>query len=152
MRIFTALLFIKADYVTTLFNPDFLDFERGWILCIAALRNTFKPSCAAAKHRSVNFLLPAQPPTNEIAHGRIALLKGFQGRLTDHATISHHRDLSQPEPFSHTLDYRYERFDISSVTLPHLAANRSALDVQGHADDHLIKIGPVIFIVPAFTD
>src|SRR6516165_12569239 len=104
--IFTALFFIKADYVTTLFNPDFLDFERGWILCIAALRNTFKPSRAAAKHRSVHFLLPAHPHSNDIAHRRIALLKGFQGRLTDHSTVNHHRDLSQPEPFSHALDYR----------------------------------------------
>ena len=38
MDIFTALFFIEADYVTTLLNPYFLDFERGWILCIAALR------------------------------------------------------------------------------------------------------------------
>src|SRR6201981_1563586 len=106
MRIFTALLFIKADYVTTLFNPDFLDFERGRILCIAALRNTFKPACAAAKHRSVNFLLSAHPHPDDIAHRRIALLKGFQGRLTDHSAISHHRDLSQSETFSHALDYR----------------------------------------------
>jgi hypothetical protein len=35
----------------------------------------------AAKHRSVNFLLPAHPHSNGIAHRRIALLKGFQGRL-----------------------------------------------------------------------
>jgi len=28
MRIFTALFFIKTDYVTTLFDPYFLDFER----------------------------------------------------------------------------------------------------------------------------
>jgi hypothetical protein len=37
----------------------------------------------------------------------------------------HHRDLSQPETFSHALDYRYESFDIGCVTRPHLAANRS---------------------------
>jgi hypothetical protein len=46
-----------TDYLTTLLNPYFLDFERGWILCIAALWNTFKPACTAAKHRSVHFLL-----------------------------------------------------------------------------------------------
>ena len=50
------------------------------------------------------------------------------------------------------LDYRYESFDIGCVTWLHLAANRSALDVQGHAHDHLVKIGPVILIVAAFTD
>src|SRR5437899_11356178 len=55
MRIFTALFFIETDYVTALLNPYFLDFERGWILCIAALWNTFKPACTAAKHRSVAF-------------------------------------------------------------------------------------------------
>src|SRR6516162_6581549 len=152
MRIFTALFFIKTDYVTTLFDPYFLDFERGWILCMVALWNTFKPACTAAKYPSVHFLLPAHPHSNDIAHRRIALLKGFQGRLTDHSTISHHRDLSQPETFSHALDYRYESFDIDCVTRPYLAANRSTLDVQGHADDHLVKIGPVIFIVTAFTD
>src|SRR6516162_5626600 len=152
MGIFTALFFIETDYVTTLFNPYFLDFERSRILCIAALWNTFKPACTAAKHRSVNFLLPAHPHPDDIAHPRIALLKGFQGRLTDHSTISHHRDLAQPETFSHALDYRDERFDIGCVTRPHLAANRSTLDVQGHADDHLVKIGPVIFTVTAFTD
>src|ERR1700746_2998896 len=151
-RIFTAIFFIKTDYVTTLFDPYFLDFERGWILCMAALRNTFKPARTAAKHRSVHFFLPAHPHSNDIAHRRIALLKGLQGRLADHSTISHHRDLAQPEPFSHALDYRCERFDIGCVTRPHLAANRSALDVQIHADDHLVKIGPVILIVTAFTD
>src|ERR1700757_1021178 len=150
--IFAALFFIKTDYVTTLLNPNLLDLERGWILCIVALWNTFEPARTAAKHRSVNFLLPTHPHPDDIAHRRIALLKGFQGRLTDHATISHHRDLSQPETFSHALDYRCERFDIGCVTRPHLAANRSALDVQGHADDHLVKIGPVIFIMTAFTD
>jgi hypothetical protein len=152
VRIFTAFFVIETDYVTTLLNPYFLDFERGWILCMAALWNTFKPACTAAKHRNVNFLLPAHPHPNDIAHRRIALLKGFQGRLTDHSTISHHRDLSQPETFSHALDYRYERFDIGGVTRPHLAAKRSALDVQGHANDHLVKIRPVIFTVTAFTD
>src|SRR3974390_2186959 len=150
MRIFTALFFIETDYVTTLLNPYFLDFERGWILCSAALWNTFKPSCMAAKHRSVNFLLPAHSHPDDIAYGRIALLKGFQRRSTDHSTISHHRDLSQPETLSHALNYRDESFDIGGVTRPHLAANRSALDVQGHADNHLVKIGPVIFAVAAF--
>src|ERR1700740_1607528 len=139
MRIFTALFFIETDYVTALFNPDFLDLKRGRILCIVALWNTFKPSCTAAKHRSVNFLLPAHPHPDDIAHRRIALLKGFQGRLTDHATISHHRDLSQPETFSRALDYRYESFETGCVTRPHLAANRSALNVHSHADDHLVK-------------
>src|SRR6266567_5836129 len=130
MGIFTALFFIKTDYVTTLFDPNLLDFERGSILCIAALWNTFKPACTAAKHRSVNFLLPAHPHPDDIAHRRIALLKGFQRRLTDHSTISHHRDLSQPETFSHPLDYGYESFDIGCVAGPHFAADRSALDVQ----------------------
>src|SRR5271157_1042843 len=152
MRIFTALFFIETDYIATLLNPYFLDFERGWILCIVALWNTFKPSCTAAKHRSVNFLLPAHPHPDDIAHRRIAPLKGFQGRLTDHSTISHHSDLSQQETLSHPLDYRYESFDICRVARPHLAANRSALDVQGHANDHLVKIGPVILIVAPFTD
>src|SRR6516225_7687203 len=115
MRIFTALFFIKTDYVTTLLNPYFLDFEWGWILCMAALWDAFKPSCPAAKHRSVHFLLPAHPHPNDIAHRRIALLKGFQGRLTDHATIRHHRDLSQPETFSHALDYGQERFVKSQI-------------------------------------
>jgi hypothetical protein len=64
-------------------------------------------------------------------------IKGFQGRSTNHSTISHHRDLSQPETFSHALNYWDESFDIGGVTWPHLAANRSALDVQGHANDHL---------------
>src|SRR6266404_9089105 len=68
----------------------------------------------------------------------------LQGRFTDHSPISHHRDLSQPETLSHALDYRYERFDIGCVARPHLAADRPALDLQGHADDHQVKIGPAI--------
>jgi len=36
VRIFTALFLIKTDYVTTLFDPNLLDFEQGWILCIMA--------------------------------------------------------------------------------------------------------------------
>src|SRR6516164_11294483 len=106
VRIFAALFFIEAEYITTLFNPNFLDFERGWLLGMATLWNTFKPSGTAAQHRSVNFLLPAHPRPDDVAHRRIALLKGFQRRLTDHSPISHHRDLSQPETLSHSLDYR----------------------------------------------
>src|ERR1700751_4314296 len=151
MRIFTALFFIKTDYITTLFDPHLLNFKRSWILGIAALWNTFKPACTAAKHRSVHFLRPAHPHPDDIAHRRIAPLKCFQRRLTDHSSISHHRDLSQPETFSDPLDYRYESFDIGRVARPHLAANRSALDIQGHADHHLGKIRPVVLTVAAFT-
>src|ERR1700746_2748785 len=152
MGIFTALFFIETDDIATVLYPDFLDFERGWILGFAALWNTFKPARTAAKHRSVNFLLPAHPHPDDIAHRRIALLKGFQRRVTDHSPISHHCDLSQPETLSHPFDYRYESFDIGRVARPHLAANRSALDVQGHADHHLVEIGPVILTVAPFTD
>src|SRR5262249_52218900 len=53
MRIFTALFFIQTDYIATSFDPDLFDLERGWILCVAALWNTLKPACTAAKHRSV---------------------------------------------------------------------------------------------------
>src|SRR5271166_426533 len=151
-RILTTLFFVETDYVTTLLYPYFLDFVRGWILCIAALWNTLKPACTAAEHRNTNFLLAAHPHSDDIAHRRIALFKGFQGGLTDHSTISHHRDLSQPDTLSHALDYRYERFDIGRVTRPYLAADRLTLDVQGHADDHLVKIGPVILIVATLTD
>jgi hypothetical protein len=35
-------------YVTALFDPNLLDFERGWILCIVALWNTFGPACNRA--------------------------------------------------------------------------------------------------------
>src|SRR3974390_1008043 len=125
VRILTALFFVETDDVTTLLYPYFLDFERGWILCMAALWNTFKPLCTAAKYRGVNFLLPSHPYPNDIAHRRIALLKGFQRRLTDHAPISHHRDLSEPETLSHPLNYRYESFDVGRVAPPHLAADRS---------------------------
>src|SRR5437879_3934754 len=54
-----------------------------------------------------SFCRRIRTPTN-IAHRRIALLEGFQGRLTDHSTISHHRDLAQAETFSHALDYQCE--------------------------------------------
>src|SRR6516162_1974815 len=106
VRLFTAVFFIKTDHLTTLFNPDLLDLERGRILCIATLWNTLKAACTAAKHRSVHFLLPAHPHPDNIAHRGIALVKGFQRRLTDHSPISHHRDLSQPKTLSHALDYR----------------------------------------------
>src|SRR5262249_35638054 len=51
VRILTALFFIETDYIATLFYPNFLDFERCWILGFAALRNTLKPACSAAEHR-----------------------------------------------------------------------------------------------------
>ena len=88
----------------------------------------------------------------KLQHRRIALLKGFQGRLTDHSPISHHRNLSQPETLSNALNHREESFDIGRVARPHLATDWSTLDVQDHADDHLVQIGPVILIVAAFTD
>src|ERR1700757_5077645 len=39
------------------------------------------------------------------------LLKGLQCRLADHSSISHHRDLAQPEAFFHALNYHWEGFD-----------------------------------------
>src|SRR5438552_18850356 len=106
MRILTALFFIETDYITTLFDPDLLDFERSWILGVATLWHTLEPSGTAAKHCSVNFLLSAHPHPEDIAHRRIALVKSFQRRLTDHSPISHHRDLAQAETLSHPLNYR----------------------------------------------
>src|SRR5262245_3111215 len=106
MGILAALFFIETHYIATLFDPYFLNFGRSRILCIAALWNALKPACTAPKHRSINFLLSTQAYPDDIAHRRIALLKGFQRRLTDHSTISHHGDLSQPETLSHALDYR----------------------------------------------
>src|SRR6516164_10072340 len=95
MGILAALFFIETDYITTLFNPNLLDLEWGWVLCIDALWNALKPACTAPKHRSINFLLSTQAYPDDIMQRRIALLKSFQRRLTDHAAISHHRDLSQ---------------------------------------------------------
>src|ERR1700738_1938376 len=92
--IFTALFFVETDYVTTLLDPHLLDFKRGWILGIPALRKTLNPACTGAQHRRLNFLLPAHTPPEDIALRRIALLKGFQRRLTGHSAVSHHRDLS----------------------------------------------------------
>src|SRR6201987_3739944 len=152
MRILTALFFIETDYIATLSDPDLLDFERSWILGIAALWHTLKPSGTAAEYRGADFLLPTHPHPEDIAQRRIALLKGFQRRLTHHPSISYHRDLSEPETLFHPPNYRQERFDIGGVARPQLAADRSALDVQGHADYHLRKIGPVILTVAASTD
>ena len=42
-HILTALFFIETDYIATLLYPNFLDFERCWILSFAALWNTLKP-------------------------------------------------------------------------------------------------------------
>jgi hypothetical protein len=49
VRILTALFFIKTDDIAAVLDPDFLDFERGRILGIAALRNTLQPLLAAAQ-------------------------------------------------------------------------------------------------------
>src|SRR5690348_14206514 len=150
--IFTALFLIETDYVTTLLNPYFLDFERGWILGMAALRNTLKPSYAAAKHRSVNFLLPAHSHPDDVAHRRIAVFKGIQGCLAHHPTIGYHRYFTDPEAFPHACDNRQKGGDVGSVARPHLTANRATLHIQGHAYDHLLQIGAVIFSVTALAD
>jgi len=50
VRILAALFFIKTDDIATVLDPDFLDFERGRILGIAALRNNLKPLLAAPEH------------------------------------------------------------------------------------------------------
>src|SRR4029077_7027103 len=39
VRILPALFFIKTDDIAAVLDPDFLDFERGRILGMAALRN-----------------------------------------------------------------------------------------------------------------
>ena len=49
LRVFASLFLIEADYIATIFYPDFLDFERRWILGFAAFRNTLKPACSAVR-------------------------------------------------------------------------------------------------------
>jgi hypothetical protein len=47
LRVFASLFLVKADYIATIFYPDFLDFERRCILGIAAFRNALKPAGTA---------------------------------------------------------------------------------------------------------
>jgi hypothetical protein len=42
---------------------------------MAALRNSFKPARTAAKHRSVHFLLPAHPHSNDVTEEQLALVQ-----------------------------------------------------------------------------
>src|SRR6195256_1852427 len=46
VRILPALFFIKTDDIAAVLDPDFLDFERGRILRIDALRNNLQPLLA----------------------------------------------------------------------------------------------------------
>jgi hypothetical protein len=46
-----SLFLVETDYVATIFYPDFLDFERRWILGFAAFRNALDPNSAAPKYQ-----------------------------------------------------------------------------------------------------
>jgi hypothetical protein len=50
VRVFASLFLVETDYIATIFDPDFLDFERRWILGFTALRNALKPSSAAPEY------------------------------------------------------------------------------------------------------
>src|SRR6266446_16387 len=152
VRILTALFFIKTDYIAAVLYPDFLDFERCWILGFAALRNTLEPRLSAAEHRHTNFLLAAHPHPDDVAYRRIAVFKCVQRCLAHHATIGHHSYFPQQEALPHSLDNRHKGSDVGRVARPHLAANRATLHIHCHAYHHLLEIGPVILIVTALTD
>jgi len=72
--------------------------------------------------------------------------------LAHHPTIGYHRYFTDPEAFPHAFDNRQKGGDIGSVARPHLTANRATLHIQGHAYDHLLEIGAVIFSVTALAD
>ena len=64
VRILTALFFIETDDIATIFYPNFLNFERCWILGFAAPRNTLKLACSAAEHdRLTSFWRRIRTPT-----------------------------------------------------------------------------------------
>src|SRR3977135_415904 len=152
MRIFTALFFIETDDIATVLYPDFLDFERCWILGFAALWNTFKPACTAAEHRDTNFRLLAHPHSNDIADRRIAVFKRLQGCLAHHPTIGYDSYFTDPEAFPHAFDYRQKGGDIGVFARPHLTANGATLHIHCHAKDHLLEIRAMILIMTALAD
>jgi hypothetical protein len=72
--------------------------------------------------------------------------------LAHHPSIGHHSYFPQPEALLHSLDNRHKSSDVGRVARPHLTANRPTLYVQGHAHDHLLEIGSVIFTVTALAN
>ena len=73
-----------------------------------------------------------------------ALFEGGDGRGRDHAAVGHHTDPTDGEAAAQAIDDRDEHADIGSVAGPHLRADRPALSVDHHADDHLHQVGAVV--------
>lgn len=74
------------------------------------------------------------------------------GLVTDHAPVGDDSRLASlktiPDPFNE----RYQALDISRVPRPHFAANRVAITIQHHPDDHLMQMRPMILAVTKLAD
>jgi hypothetical protein len=78
--------------------------------------------------------------------------ESFEGRFAHHSAIGYHAHLTYTKLGSHALDDGKQARGVGRVARPHLAANRPALHIQGHPDNHLAQIGPVILAMTVATD
>jgi hypothetical protein len=72
------------------------------------------------------------------------LLQRGDGGGRDHAAIGDHADPADGKTRAQTIDHRNQDADIGGIAGPHLRADRPALRVDHHAQDHLHQVGPVI--------
>ena len=69
----------------------------------------------------------------------------FRDRLgADHAAIGDDADATDGEALAQPIDHRNEAAGIGGVAGPHLGADRPAIAVEQHGEDHLPQVRPMI--------
>ncbi len=95
----------------------------------------------------------AHPLVRALAHPEDVLeLARFQagdGLGADHPPVGHDADPADGKARAQALDDRHQRRDVRRVARPGLRADRPALAVEHHRDDHLVEVRPVILAVAA---
>jgi hypothetical protein len=79
-------------------------------------------------------------------------LKFFDRISADHTPVGDNAKIANAKSLSNSICYWDQRFDISRIAGPHLAADGLAVTVDNGSDDHLMQIGSVVFAVSSFSD
>jgi hypothetical protein len=79
-------------------------------------------------------------------------LKFFDRISADHTPVGDNAKVAYAKSLSDSICYWDQRFDISRIARPHLAADGLAIIVDNGPDNHLVQIGSVVFAEPPFAN
>jgi hypothetical protein len=100
----------------------------------------------------MDFFDPSHSCSQDIRNIALRFFQSCNGISTDHPSVSNDTEPLNTESTFQPIHYRQEAFDVSCITWPHLAADRTALIVKDRSDHHLLAISSVVFAMPKLAN